>query len=344
MRSLGLAWWDIWPVLVRTGVALVVVPTLGIVAGWLFFLKTMAHMQSRLGPMEAGGGPRFHGWAQLIADAVKFIQKEDIVPKAADRQVFALAPGVVLMSTFLLIVVIPASSVLVVADLDVGIFFAMAVGSLSTVGVLMAGWSSANKYSLIGGLRAAGQIIAYELPLVLAVVGVVMQAGTLSMVGIVEAQADFEVFESGIRVPYLLPQFIGFLAFMISSQAEVAQAPFDMPIAESELVSGYQTEYSGMRWLMFYLGEVAAVLALSAIASTLFLGGYHVPGISGDLLHFVGPGVLLAKTFLLAFVLFWVRFTYPRLREDQLQKFAWKFLIPVTLVNILATGAAKVIF
>jgi NADH-quinone oxidoreductase subunit H len=340
----GVDWHEIWPLIIKLGVALGVIPALGIVFGYLFLYKILSHMQSRLGPMEAGGGPRFHGWAQLIADAVKFIQKEDIVPESADRHVFAMAPGVVLMSTFLLFVVIPASSALVIVNLDVGIFFALAVGSISTVGVLMAGWSSANKYSLMGGLRAAGQIIAYELPLVLAVVGVVMQAGTLSLNGIVESQAHFHVANSTIVVPYVVPQFIGFMAFLISSQAEVAQAPFDMPIAESELVFGYQTEYSGMRFLMFYLGEISTTIALSAIASTLFLGGYWFPFVGANALKFVGPLVLLGKTFLVAFILFWVRFSYPRLREDQLQKLAWKFLIPLTLVNIMATGVAKVVF
>lgn len=338
------AWHDVWPVLIKLGVALGVIPALGIVFGYIFLYKILSHMQSRLGPMEAGGGPRFHGWAQLLADAVKFIQKEDIIPEAADRPVFALAPGVVLASTFLLFVVIPASSALVIVDLDVGIFFALAVGSISTVGVLMAGWSSANKYSLMGGLRAAGQIIAYELPLVLAVVGVAMQAGTLSLNGIVAAQARFHLFGSAVTVPYVLPQLLGFLSFVIASQAEVAQAPFDMPVAESELVFGYQTEYTGMRFLMFYLGEISTVIALSAIAATLFLGGYYVPGVSATTLKFIGPAVLLAKTFLVAFLLFWARFTYPRLREDQLQKLAWKFLIPLTLANIVVTGVAKVVF
>ena len=333
-----------WPTVIKVVVALGVIPVLGIVFGYLFLYKILSHMQSRLGPMEAGGGPRFHGWAQLIADAVKFIQKEDIIPVAADAPVFALAPGVVLTSTFLLFVVIPASSALVIVNLDVGIFFALAVGSISTVGVLMAGWASANKYSLMGGLRAAGQIIAYELPLVLAVVGVVMQSGTLSLNGIVEAQAHFHLLNTKIVLPYIVPQFVGFMAFLVSSQAEVAQAPFDMPVAESELVFGYQTEYTGMRFLMFYLGEISTVIALSAIASTLFLGGYWVPFVGATAVKFLGPGVLLIKTFLVAFLLFWFRFTYPRLREDQLQKFAWKFLIPLTLVNIMATGVAKVVF
>jgi NADH-quinone oxidoreductase subunit H len=339
----AVAWHDTWPILVKLAVVLTVIPALGIAFGYIFLYKILSHMQSRLGPMEAGGGPRFHGWAQLIADAVKFIQKEDVIPEAADRHVFALAPGVVLTSTFLLFVVIPASSALVVVDLDVGIFFALAVGSISTVGVLMAGWSSANKYSLMGGLRAAGQIIAYELPLVLAVVGVAVQAGTLSLNGIVQAQASFHVAGTKLAVPYLFPQFIGFMAFLIASQAEVAQAPFDMPVAESELVFGYQTEYTGMRFLMFYLGEIATVIALSAIAATLFLGGYYVPFVSATTLKFVGPAILLGKTFLVAFLLFWVRFTYPRLREDQLQKLAWKFLIPLTLLNILVTGTVKVL-
>src|SRR5947209_870046 len=242
MLAINLPYWA--ETAIKTGIILAIIPAAALTLGYVFLMKTMAHMQSRLGPMEPGG---FHGWYQLIGDGVKFIQKEDIIPERADRAIFALAPTVVLISTSLLFVVIPAGPDLVVENLDTGVFFALAVSSLSVIGVLMAGWSSANKYSLLGGLRAAGQIIAYELPLVLAVVGVVMQAGTLSLNGIVQAQAVFELGNTGLRIPYVLPQFVGFMAFMVASQAEVAQAPFDMPIAESELVTGYQTEYSGMR-------------------------------------------------------------------------------------------------
>lgn len=329
-----------WTTALKTGVVLAVIPAASIVLGYTFLLKMMSHMQSRLGPMEAGP----HGALQLIADAVKFIQKEDIIPDEADRRIFALAPLVVILSTFLLYIVLPAGPRLIVQDLDVGIFFALAVSSLSVIGVLMAGWSSANKYSLLGALRAAGQLIAYELPLVLAVIGVVVQAGTMSMQGIVAAQAHGEIFGIGtIGNPFILTQFVGFFLFLIASQAELTQTPFDMPVAESELVAGYMTEYSGFRFLFFFMAEFGTAFALAAIAATLFLGGWYVPGVTGTAADVLGPVVLGAKIMAVAFLIFWIRFTYPRFREDQLQTFAWKFLIPISLVNIVVTGVLKVV-
>jgi NADH-quinone oxidoreductase subunit H len=318
-------------------------PAGALILGYVFLMKMMSHMQSRLGPMEAGP----HGVLQLVADGVKFLQKEDLMPARADKRVFALAPLVVLLSTFLLYIVIPAAPRLAVEDLDTGIFFALAVSSISVIGVLMAGWASANKYSLLGALRAAGQLIAYELPLVLAVIGVVVQAGTMSLQGIVHAQADGEIFGwGGVGLPFILTQALGFALFLIAAQAELTQTPFDMPVAESELVAGYMTEYSGFRFLFFFMGEFGTAFALSAIAATLFLGGWYVPGLDADSdwYYLIGPGVLFAKIMLVSFFIFWFRFTYPRFREDQLQALAWKFLIPLALINILATGILKVAF
>jgi len=340
MLAFELTFW--WSTLLKTVVVLSIIPAAAVVLGYVFLLKMMAHMQSRLGPMEPGG---YHGWFQLIGDGIKFIQKEDIIPAEADRRVFAIAPVVVLVSTFLLYIVLPAGPDLVVQDLDVGIFYALAVSSLSVIGILMAGWASANKYSLLGSLRAAGQLIAYELPLVLAVVGVVIQAGTMSLQGIVHAQADGEIFGIGIiGNPYILTQALGFVIFVAASQAELSQTPFDMPVAESELVAGYMTEYSGFRFLFFFMAEFGTAFALSAIAATLYLGGWSVPFIEGDLANVVGPIALGAKIMLVAFLIFWMRFTFPRFREDQLQAFAWKILIPLSLANIVATGVLKVAF
>jgi NADH-quinone oxidoreductase subunit H len=312
---------------------------------YVFLFKMMSHMQSRLGPMEAGP----HGSLQLLAEVGKFLQKEDLFPERADRLVFAAAPIIVLMSTFLIFLVIPAGPTAIVEDLDTGIFFALAVSSLSVIGILMAGWASANKYSLMGALRAAGQLIAYELPLVLAVVGVVIQAGSLSLQRIVAAQADFKVFGVNTHgLPFIIPQFIGFFLFMVAAQAELTQTPFDMPVAESELVAGYLTEYTGIRFLFFFIGEFGTAFALAALGATLFLGGWYLPGIGrfhpGFVQDLIGVGVLFAKIMALAFIIFWVRFTFPRFREDQLQAFAWKFLIPLSLVNIVVTGVAKVAF
>jgi NADH-quinone oxidoreductase subunit H len=310
---------------------------------YLFLFKMVSFMQSRLGPMEAGP----HGSLQLLAEVGKSLQKEDIVPDRADRRLFKLAPYLVVGTVLLVYIAVPFGPDAYFANFDAGIFYALAVSSVSTIGVLIAGWASANKYALIGGLRAAGQLIAYELPLILAVVGVVIQAGTLNLQGMVTAQANGEIFGWGaIGNPYFLTQFIGLAVFLIASQAELTQTPFDMPIAESELVTGYITEYTGLRFLLFFIGEFAAVGSLAAIAATLFLGGWYFPGLDldADYMNVLGPLILLAKITILGGIAFWVRFTYPRLREDQLQRFAWTVLIPVSLVNILVTMVLKVAF
>ena len=317
---------------------------------YVFLFKMMSFMQSRLGPMEAGP----YGSLQLVAEVGKWLQKEDIQPTNADKPVFKMAPIIVLMSTFLLVVVVPFGPDAWFTNLETGIFYALAVSSISVLGILMAGWSSANKYSLLGGLRAAGQLIAYELPMVLAVMGVVIQAGTMNLQQIVVAQNAGSMF--GIDVlgnPYVITQFVGFIVFMIAIQAELTQAPFDMPIAESELVSGYMTEYSGFRFLIFFIGEFATAGVFAMIASTLFLGGWGVPfswfgwtsmDSVSNWMNIVGPLIVFTKMMVLTFFIMWVRFTYPRFREDQLQRFAWKVLIPVSLVNIMLTAVLKVMF
>ena len=317
---------------------------------YLFLFKMMSFMQSRLGPMEAGP----YGSMQLFAEVGKWLQKEDIAPEKADRPVFRMAPLVVLVSTFLLVAVVPFGPDAYFTQFDAGVFYMLAVSSVSTLGILMAGWSSANKYSLLGGLRAAGQLIAYELPMVLAVLGVVIQAGTMDLQKIVLAQNTGEIFGwNGIGNPYLLTQLVGFVVFMIAVQAELTQTPFDMPIAESELVSGYMTEYSGFRFLMFFIAEFATAGVFSLIASILFLGGWGVPfawfgwdsvDSVDNWMNVVGPLIMVTKMLVLSGLIMWVRFSYPRFREDQLQKFAWKFLIPVALLNIAVTSILKVAF
>jgi NADH-quinone oxidoreductase subunit H len=276
------------------------------------------------------------------------------MPERADKFVFKIAPLVVLASTFLLVVVVPFGPDAWITNFEVGVFYALAVSSVSVLGILMAGWSSANKYSLLGGLRAAGQLIAYELPMILAVVGVVIQAGSMNLQEIVVAQNAGSIFGwDGLGNPYLLTQFIGFIIFMIAVQAELTQTPFDMPIAESELVSGYMTEYSGFRFLIFFIGEFATAGVFAFIASVLFLGGWGVPfswfgwteiNDVDNWMNIGGPLIMLTKMLGLIFIIMWVRFSYPRFREDQLQRFAWKILIPVSLVNIVATSVLKVAF
>jgi NADH-quinone oxidoreductase subunit H len=317
---------------------------------YLFLFKMMSFMQSRLGPMEAGP----YGSMQLFAEVGKWLQKEDIQPENADKSVFKMAPLVVLLSTFLLVAAVPFGPDAYFTDFEAGVFYALAVSSISVLGILMAGWSSANKYSLLGGLRAAGQLIAYELPMVLAVVGVVIQAGTMNFQGIVLQQNTGSIFGwDGIGNPYILTQFVGFFVFMIAVQAELTQTPFDMPIAESELVSGYMTEYSGFRFLMFFIAEFATAGVFSLIASVLFLGGWGIPfswfgwttaDSVDNWMNVVGPLIMITKMMALAFIIMWVRFSYPRFREDQLQRFAWKVLIPVSLVNIMFTAILKVAF
>jgi NADH-quinone oxidoreductase subunit H len=328
------------------GIVAVLIPAGTIV--YVFLFKMMSFMQSRLGPMEAGP----YGSMQLVAEVGKWLQKEDIVPERADAPIYKIAPIVVLLSTFLLVAVVPFGPDAWFTDFQAGVFYLLAVSSISVIGILVAGWSSANKYSLLGGLRAAGQLIAYELPMVLAVVGVVIQASSMNLQQIVVAQNTQEIFGfDGVGLPFVITQFVGFVIFMIAVQAELTQAPFDMPIAESELVSGYMTEYSGFRFLIFFIGEFATAGVFAFIAAVLFLGGWGVPfswfgweslDDVADWMNIAGPLIMLGKMMALTLIIMWVRFTYPRFREDQLQRFAWKVLIPVSLLNIVVTAVLKV--
>jgi NADH-quinone oxidoreductase subunit H len=319
-----------WALAIKLVVILSVVPVLALAGGYAMH-KELAHLQHRLGPMYPGG---FHGWAQTLADGIKFVLKEDIIPAAADKPVFRLAPAIIFVPVLMLYLVIPVDRNLIVEDLDVGIFYLLAIGSIGTIGTLVAGWASANKYALIGALRAAAQLIAYELPIVLTAAVIAMLAGTLSIVGIVEAQDwPFIVWPPGIGL-------IAFVIFLTGAMAEMTLPPFDMPIAESEIITGPFTEYTGMRFIFgVFFAEMSHIVVFGALAATLFLGGYR-PIVPWEPLEVI-PGILwfFVKTVFMIFLIFWIRFTFPRLREDQLQKFAWKFLIPGSLVLILATGA-----
>jgi NADH-quinone oxidoreductase subunit H len=314
------------PLILKALLALTIFLVVPLVVGYMEH-KVLAHMQARLGPMEAGG---FHGWAQLMADGAKFIQKEDIVPAAADRTVFSMAPGVALVPYLVVLVVIPFGETLYALNLDIGIFFVLAMTSVGVLGVLMAGWSSANKFSLMGALRAAAQLIAYELPLVLAGAAAVMLADTTSMLGIVEAQRT---------IWYVIPLFPLFIVFMIAAVAELSRPPFDMPVADSEIIFGALTEYTGLKFAFFLLSEYAGIVVMSAVASTLFLGGFlPLPGLA-----FIPSWMwMFGKIFALSFIVVWLRATFPRLREDQLQRFAWIGLVPVTLLWIIGVAFAKV--
>jgi NADH-quinone oxidoreductase subunit H len=289
--------------------------------------KVMAHMQGRLGPMYAGA---FHGWAQLVADGVKFVQKEDITPRAADRAVFRLAPVISLLPYLIVLLVIPLGPHgLVAQSLDIGLFFVLAVVGVGVVAVLMAAWSSANKYALLGGLRAAAQLLGYELPFILSALSVAMAAGTLSLSGIVEAWRPW----------WLLWQLPAMLVFFTAGLAEIRRPPFDMPIADSELVFGYMTEYTGLRFAFFLLAEYVGIVVIAALTTVLFLGGWKGPfGLDAEL----GWLWTLIKVFLVSFVVIWVRVSYPRLREDQLQRLCWLGLVPAALAQLVLTAAVKV--
>ena len=287
--------------------------------------KAMAHMQGRVGPMYAGG---FHGWAQLLADGVKFAQKEDVIPAAADRRVFAAAPGVALVPYLVVMLVIPLGPGLVGQDLDLGLFFVLAVMSVGVLGSLMAGWASANKYSLLGALRVAAQLTSYELPFVLAASSVAMAAGSLSLVGIVVAWEPW----------WLLWQAPAMAVFFVAGLAELQRPPFDMPVADSELVFGPYTEYGGMRFAMFLLAEYAGIVVLAALTTVLFLGGWHGP--ASDQLGWLWS---LLKIAAVSFLVIWARVAFPRLREDQLNALAWKVLVPVILGQLVLTTVVAVV-
>lgn len=287
--------------------------------------KVMAHMQGRLGPMEAGG---FHGWAQLIADGVKFAQKESPVPAAADPWVFRLAPAVALIPYLVALAAIPLSAAWIAADVPLGLLFVLAVTSVGVLGTLLAGWGSGNKYSLIGGMRTASQLVSYELPLVLAAVSVALAAGTLSLSGIVEAWQWW----------WLLWQLPGAVVFLLAAVAELKRPPFDAPIADSELVFGPYTEYSGLRFALLLLAEYAGIVVMSLLFAVLFLGGW-----SGPWAETLGPLWTLVKAALVAVLILWLRVAFPRLRADQVQRFAWLVLFPAALLQVALTAVGVVV-
>ena len=304
--------------------------------------KVAARFQDRIGPNRVGP----LGLLQPIADALKLITKEDIVPRAADRWVHLAAPVLVIVSAFLVMAVIPFAIKLAPVDLPSGLVYLIAVSSISPLGIFLAGWSSRNKYSLLGAMRAVAQLVSYEVPQVLATIPIILWTGSLSLVKIFDHQLDFGW---NVLSP---PGFLAFLILMIASIAEVNRTPFDLPEAESEIIAGYHTEYSGMRFGLFFLAEYLSVFAISCLATVLFLGGgTPIPFVTfptgfisegstltlilGDLIL---VGVFLSKVLFFIFVMFWVRATLPRMRVDRLMNFAWKYLVPLSIINILIAG------
>lgn len=288
--------------------------------------KVMAFMQLRHGPSHVGGK---WGLLQTVADVLKLLIKEDTIPKVADRPLFILAPVIAFAPSFLVLAVIPFTNNFQFADIGVALLYYIGVSGLSTIGILAAGWASNNKYSLIGGMRAAAQMISYEIPLVMSLVGVILLAGSLNLNDIVAAQEN---------VWFIVYQPVAFLVFLIAAVAELNRTPFDLPEAESELVAGYHVEFSGFRWAFFMLSEYVYLFAMAAITTVLFLGGW-LP------LPFLGfiPGAVWfsIKFMMVVFLLLWIRFTFPRIRADQLMEFGWKVLLPVALANIFVTALVK---
>jgi NADH-quinone oxidoreductase subunit H len=296
--------------------------------------KIAGFMQDRIGPKRVGP----HGILQTVADALKLMFKEAIYPAGADKKLFIIAPCLVVLGAFLSFVVVPFGSRLQTADLNVGVFYVVAVSSLSTVGLIMAGWASNNKYALFGAMRSAAQIVSYEIPAVMVLLVVVMMSGSLSLQDIVWAQAGGLPNWFLFRYFPLLP--VAFLIFFTAGLAECNRAPFDIPEAESELVAGFHTEYSGFFFAMFFMAEYTEMFIISAVTSVLFLGGWWAPH---PLLQQIGPiGLgpvwLIAKAWFLVFVMMWLRWTLPRLRVDQLMYVAWKVLLPIAMVLVVAIG------
>ena len=349
-------------ILMRIGVIAAVAPAIMMYLTWLE-RKWIARMQNRFGPTRVG----IYGLLQPLSDGLKMLIKEDIVPRGADRLLHLLAPILAVVPAILLFAVLPVGRNMIAADLNVGLLYFFAVSSVGSYAIFMGGWASRSKFSILGAMRSVAQIISYEVPGVLSVVAVIMVTATLSMTGIVEAQAG----RWFVFTPW---GFVGCLIFFLSGVAEVNRTPFDMPEAESELVGGFHTEYSGMKFALWYMAEFLESFAICAFTTTFFLGGWHGPAIpfwtlavlctaligTATLLALpakvlgctamVGAGLLwgaepipswiwfLAKTYALVFVLVWFRGTFPRLRVDQLMGLAWKFLLPLALVNILAAG------
>jgi len=328
LTGLGLP--EVWQHLIIYGaLAAILFGTLSVFALFLVWWerKIAAHIQQRFGPMRVG----WHGWYQTIMDAVKLLQKEDIRVAIRDKAVFFWAPVLCFVAAFLAYVVMPFGEGLIVADLNIGILYIMAVTTFTVIALLMAGWGSHNKYALLGGMRSAAQVVSYEVPMAVSLLAIVVFTGSLSMQDIVNSQSGYIWNWFIFKVPF---GPIAFITYTIAAVAEANRVPFDIPEAESELVAGYNVEYSGMKFAMFFLAEFINLFTVSAIATTVFFGGWNGPLLPSWVWF-------LLKTFGIVLLMMLFRWTYPRLRVDQLMKFAWKFLVPVTFANLILAGIIK---
>ena len=303
----------------------------------LFERKALARIQTRIGPNRAGPV----GFFQPVADGLKLIFKEELIPARADRIIFVLAPVITVIPALIIMAVVPFGDEVVlfgrvihlaVANINVGILYILAVASISVYGIVLAGWSSNNKYAMLGGLRSSAQMVSYELALGLAFIGPIMLAGSMNLEDIVEAQRGMW---------FIVYQPLAAIIYWIAALAEVNRAPFDMPEAEQELTAGYHTEYSGMKFALFYMAEYIKMIAVSAIAATLFFGGYLGPFV--DALPWLGPIYLFIKVILLLFVMIWIRATLPRIRYDRLMAFGWKVMLPAALLSVMLTAVVMVL-
>jgi NADH-quinone oxidoreductase subunit H len=300
-----------------------------------FERKVIGHMQVRLGPIEVG----YHGLLQPIADGIKLLFKEDIIPTHANKGLFYIAPLIIMISALTSLAVVPFFDTFVIADINIGLLFLFAMSSLGAYGIVIGGWASNSKYAFLGGLRSGAQVISYEVAMGLSLVGVMIMAGSLNLTEIVRVQYEYPT------SMFVFPQFLGFFVFVVAAFAETNRLPFDLPEAEGELVAGYFSEYSGIRFALFSIGEYIGMIIMSSIAALCFLGGWTIPQFVTNAVPFLlkVPGVvwLLMKIYAFMFFYFWVRATVPRYRFDQLMAIGWKILIPLSLLNILITGLIK---
>ena len=321
----------IWEWIIKSVIVLLVM-TLGFAYVTWYERKVLAHMQARIGPNRAG----LFGLLQPIADAVKLIFKEELIPEKADKVIFVLAPIITVIPALIITAVVPwgptvtiggRQVALSVANINLGVLYILTVTSISVYGITLAGWSSNNKYATLGGLRATAQMISYELALGMAMLGPVLLAGSMSLTDIVNAQQ---------HLWYIVLQPVGALIYMVATIAEINRAPFDMPEAEQELTAGYHVEYSGMKFALFFMAEYIKMIAISMIGASLFLGGFQGPFLSTY--PWLGPIYLFIKVVILLFGLIWIRATFPRIRYDRLMAFGWKILFPLSVVNLMVTA------
>lgn len=325
LQSLGISavWADLILLIVKFACIAGIITVNVIILIWME-RKVSGFIQMRLGPNRLGPWGAF----QTVADAIKLLTKEDIIPSRTDKWIFRTAPIFFITVAIMLYIVIPMGDGMQVVDLNIGVFYFISLGSLSTIALLMAGWGSNNKWSLLGAMRSVAQMISYEIPLTFSLLGVIMIAGSLRLSDIVAAQGN---------IWFIILQPIAFITYFIAATAELNRGPFDMPEAEQELTAGAYTEYTGMRWALFFLAEYTNLVAVSAMASTMFLGGWQGPWLPSWLW-------IIIKTYFIMFIFMWIKWTFPRIRMDHLMSFSWKVLLPVSLANIMLTGVGIYVF